>query len=285
MRRPDLHLHTAASDGQYDVWQVARMVQRKDVTLFSITDHDTMAALPAAADVAYERGLAFLPGVEISTAADQSNLHVLGYGVNHNDPVLCAFFQRMREDRIWRISRMGEKLAEMGMPLPMDDIFSSAGESVGRPHLARAMVKLGFARDTAEAFHLYLQRGRPAYVKRRLPNAADAISMLRSRGAVPVVAHPGEIRLPMERILQLLDEWTRIGLMGLEVYHPANRGHYTEWDQLARQRGLLVTGGSDFHGDGANHGSIGETIPEWSTALSDSWALYRTVKNKMRSFL
>ena len=279
MRRPDLHLHTTASDGQYEVWQVARMAQRADVTLFAVTDHDTMAALPEAADAAYERGLAFLPGVEISAAVEESNVHVLGYGVNPDDPVLTAFFQRMRADRIIRIARMGEKLADMGIVLPMEEIFNSAGDSVGRPHLARAMVKRGYAGDTGEAFHLYLKRGRPAYVKRNLPTAAEAIALLKERGAVPVVAHPGEIRQPMERIIQLLDEWKKAGLKGLEVYHPANRGHYAEWDRLARQRGLLVTGGSDFHGDGANHGSLGETIPEWPTALSDAWALYRTVKN------
>ncbi|MBR5109046.1 MAG: PHP domain-containing protein [Clostridia bacterium] len=280
MRRPDLHLHTSASDGKYPVTDVARLVQRANVTLFAITDHDTMAALPEAADAAYERGLAFLPGVEISAAADESNVHILGYGVDPCDPVLAAFFERMSADRIRRIAQMGEKLAELGMPLPMDEIFSGAGSSIGRPHLARAMVKCGYARDTGEAFQLHLKRGRPAYVKRNLPSAAEAIQLLRERGAVPVVAHPGEIRLPKERLLSLLDEWERHGLMGLEVYHPANRGNYPEWDRLARQRGLLVTGGSDFHGDGANHGSIGETASEWPAALTDAWKLFRAVNTK-----
>ena len=278
MRRPDLHLHTSASDGKYTVSEVARLVQRANVTLFAVTDHDTMAALPEAADAAYERGLAFLPGVEISTAADEANVHILGYGVNPDDPVLTALFQQMSADRVRRIALMGERLADMGMPLPMDDIFGSAGASIGRPHLARAMVKRGYASDTGEAFHLYLKRGRPAYVKRNLPDASEAISLLRERGAVPAVAHPGEIRLPMERVLSLLDEWKKAGLMGLEVYHPANRGSYAEWDRAARQRGLLVTGGSDFHGDGANHGNIGETVSEWPDALSDAWTLFRTVK-------
>lgn len=280
MIRPDLHLHTTASDGQYDVWNVARMVQRADVTLFAITDHDTMAALPAAADAAYERGLAFLPGVEISSAAEESNVHVLGYGVNPNDPVLCAVFEQMRQDRIRRIALMGERLAEMGMSLPMDEIFSSAGDSIGRPHLARALVKRGFASDTGEAFHLYLKRGCPAYVKRNLPDAAEAVSLLCERGAVPVIAHPGEIHLPMERIVQLLEQWKKAGLMGLEVYHPANRGHYAEWDRIAREKHLLVTGGSDFHGDGTNHGSIGETAKEWPRALHDAWALFRAAVKK-----
>ena len=102
MRRPDLHLHTTASDGQFDVWQVARLVARADVTLFAITDHDTLDALPAAADAAYERGLAFLPGVEISTEGDEE-VHILGYGVRYDDPVLNAFFRDMQEQRVSRV--------------------------------------------------------------------------------------------------------------------------------------------------------------------------------------
>ena len=117
MRRPDLHLHTTASDGQFDVWQVARLVARADVTLFAITDHDTLDALPAAADAAYERGLAFLPGVEISTEGDEE-VHVLGYGVRHDDPVLNGFFQTMREDRVNRVRLIGDQLKALGMELP-----------------------------------------------------------------------------------------------------------------------------------------------------------------------
>ena len=274
MRRPDLHLHTLASDGKYDVWQVARMVQRADVTLFSITDHDTMAALPEAADAAYERGLAFLPGVEISTEGDEE-VHVLGYGVRYDDPALNAFFQKMRQNRIDRVRETGRKLAALGMELPIDEIIAGAGSSVGRPHLAREMVRRGYAKDTAEAFDRFMGRGKPAFAPRFTPGAPEAIALLKSRGVVPVLAHPGEIRWPLDCLLQKLDEWQEAGLMGLEVYHPANRGHYAEWDAIARKRGLIVTGGSDFHGEGANHGQIGETIPEWPGALSDAWKLYR----------
>lgn len=278
MRRPDLHLHTTASDGQFDVWQVARLVARADVTLFAITDHDTLDALPAAADAAYERGLAFLPGVEISATAENVGVHVLGYGVNPSDPALNAFFGRMREGRMKRIALMGRKLAEMGMPLPMDEIFGNAGSSVGRPHLARAMAACGYVHDSEEAFDLYLRRGRPAYVNRWLPDAVEAFSLLKSSGAVPVLAHPGEIRLPIERILALLDGWKTAGMMGIETYHPANRGHYAEWERIARERDLLVTGGSDFHGEGTSHGMIGETAAEWPNALQDAWKLYRLAK-------
>ena len=104
--------------------------------------------------------------------------------------------------------------------------------------------------------------------------------MLKSRGAVPVLAHPGEYGWTRPQVLQKLDAWQQAGLMGLEVYHPANRGHYAEWDHLARSWGLLVTGGSDFHGEGANHAAIGAMIPEWSTALQDAWKLFRAANHQ-----
>ena len=274
MRRPDLHLHTTASDGRYDVWQVARMVQRADVTLFSITDHDTMAALPAAADAAYERGLAFLPGVEISTEGDDE-VHVLGYGVKYDDPVLADFFQKMRQNRVDRVRQVGQKLEELGMNLPVEEIIESAGSSVGRPHLGRAMAERGYVQDTSEAFDRFIGRGKSAYVPRQTPTAKEAVALLKSRGAVPVLAHPGEIKWPMEKLLEKLTEWQQAGLMGLEVYHPANREHYAAWDAIARKRGLLVTGGSDFHTEGDKHSLIGATAGEWPDALHDAWKLFR----------
>lgn len=277
MIRPDLHLHTTASDGRLSAWQVARLAQRADVTLFSITDHDTLAALPEAADAAYERGLAFLPGVEISAEGD-AEVHILGYGVQAGDPALTRFFQETAQSRISRARQMAGLLADMGLPLPIDEIIGQAGASVGRPHLGRAMAALGYVENTAEAFERYLAVGRPAYLPRKTPSALQAISLLRERGAVPVLAHPGLIAWPMEQFMDHLARWQAAGLRGIEVYHPAHRGHYAQWDALARSRGLLVTGGSDFHEEGGSHGGIGETAAEWPAALQDGWALYHAAQ-------
>ena len=273
MIRPDLHMHTNASDGVYDAVQLARLVQRADVTLFSITDHDTMAALPQAADAAYDRGLAFIPGVEISTEGAE-NVHILGYGVRADDPKLNAKFDQAATERAQRIDAMADRLRSLGMSLPMDEIRRDAGASIGRPHLARAMVRQGYVSSVAEAFERYLGRNCPAYVPRVTMSAAEAIALLRERGAVPVLAHPGLIKWPMERFLPMLNAWKEAGLMGLEVYHPGNYGNFPYWDRLARQHRLLVTGGSDFHDESASHGQIGETISAWRTALEDGWALY-----------
>lgn len=277
MTRPDLHLHTSASDGVYDSAQIARLVQRAEVTLFSITDHDTLSGLPQAFDAAYDRGLAFIPGVEISTEGDEE-VHILGYGVRAEDPVLCSCFEKAARERMERIQGMAEKLKQLGLALPMDEIQEKAGFSVGRPHLARALIEKGYVKDIQEAFDKYLGKGRPAYLPRATMTASQAISLLRDRGAVPVLAHPGLIRWPMERLLPMLQVWQNAGLRGIEVYHPANQGNYAFWDRLARQRDLLVTGGSDFHDGTSSHGQIGETASLWPQACADGWALYRACK-------
>ena len=113
---------------------------------------------------------------------------------------------------------------------------------------------------------------------RQTPAASQAISLLKSRGALPVLAHPGLIKWPRERLLPLLRQWMDDGLSGLEVYHPANKDDYPGWDRLARQLGLLVTGGSDFHDFSGSHGQIGETWSQWPTALEDAWKLFRAAK-------
>ena len=274
MIRPDLHMHTLASDGMYTPWELARLVQKADVTCFAVTDHDTVDGLKAAADAAYDRGLAFLPGVEISTEGEEE-VHILGYGVRATDERLLSFLNCMAQERKERIRKMGEKLNQFGFSLPIDEIIASAGVSVGRPHLARAMVDKGYVKTVQEAFERYLGKGCAAFVPREKMPASHAIALLRDCGAVPVLAHPGQIKWPMERLLPLLNAWQDQGLMGLEVYHPSQKGNFAYWDHLARNRGLMVTGGSDFHGLDGHHGMPGETAGEWRNAREDAWKIFQ----------
>ncbi|MBR1585080.1 MAG: PHP domain-containing protein [Clostridia bacterium] len=277
MMRPDLHMHSTASDGTCTPSELARLVQRADVTLFAVTDHDTMKGLPEAIGAAYDRGLAFIPGVEISTEGDEE-VHILGYGVQHDDPVLTAFFDQMAQERIDRFRTMGQRLLDLGCDLPLDEIMAGAGASIGRPHLARALVKAGYARDLQDAFQRLIGKGCPAYVPRAPLAASKAISLLRERGAVPVAAHPCLIHWPMEKLLPMLKVWQDAGMQGIEVYHPANKDMYSFWDRYARDHRLLVTGGSDYHDGTPGHGLIGETIPAWRTAGEDGWALYQAAR-------
>ena len=277
MTRPDLHLHSTASDGVQTPRELARLVQRAEVTFFALTDHDTMAGIPEAEDAAYERGLAFLPGVEISTEGDDE-IHILGYGVSHDDPVLTAFFEDMAKERVQRFRTLGKRLLDQGYDLPLDEIMEQAGASIGRPHLARALIAKGYAADMQDAFHRLIGKGCPAYVPRARLAASKAITLLADRGAVPVAAHPGLIKWPLEKLLPMIKVWQDAGLRGIEVYHPANQDQYPLWDRFARERHLLVTGGSDYHDGSAGHGLIGETIPAWRTAADDAWALFQAVR-------
>jgi len=277
MNRPDLHMHSTFSDGTSTPTELARMIQRRDVTLFSLTDHDTMKGLPEAADAAYERGLAFIPGVEISTEGDDE-VHVLGYGVKSDDPVLTAFFEKMARERENRFIAMMDRLEELGCPLPREEVKESAGGSLGRPHIGRALVARGYARDLQDAFERLIGRGCPAYVPRPPLAASDAIRLLKSRKAIPVLAHPGLIKWPQEKLMAMLKAWQGAGLMGIEVYHPANEQMYSFWDRYARQNGLLVTGGSDYHDGTPRHAMIGDTIPAWRTAAEDGWALFKAAR-------
>ena len=279
MKRPDLHLHTTASDGTKNASDLALLLQRADVTLFSITDHDTMAALPEAADAAYDRGLAFIPGVEISTEGDEE-VHILGYGVRWDDPVLNACFEKAAQDRHDRILRMAQMLEALGMPIDPDALLSQAGASMGRPLLARAMMEKGYVQSVTEAFEKYLSKGKCAYLPRQTMSASQAISLLRERRAIPVLAHPGLIKWPQEKLLPMLKTWMDAGLMGIEVYHPANKADYASWDRFARRNGLLVTGGSDYHDGTASHGQLGETADAWPRAMEDGWALYRAARRQ-----
>ncbi len=279
MIRPDFHVHTNASDGVYTPAQVMRLAQQANVTMVAVTDHDTLNGLAQAVQAAQELNIAFLPGVEISTEGDVE-VHILGYGADPQNQRLRALFDRQGQERIERAKKMGEKLAALGYPLDMEEVLSSAGSSIGRPHLARALVATGAVSSVQEAFERFLGSRCPAYVPRERLAASEAISMLREEDAVPVLAHPALIPWPMERLLPLLKVWQDAGLMGIEVYHPANRGTYTSWDRLVREHSMLVTGGSDFH-DGISHGVLGETIQEWPSAHEDGQALWDAVfRNK-----
>ena len=282
MKRPDLHMHTTASDGIYTPTQLVHLAHKADITFCAVTDHDTVSGIAEAATAARERGMAFASGVELS-AEGEAAVHILGYGVCPENPVLRRFFAGLEEERIQRFRKMAEKLLAQGLRIDPDAVIAQGGPSVGRVHLARALMQEGYVQSVQEAFSRYLGRNCSAYVPRAPLAATKAISFLRQGGATPVLAHPGLLKWPAERFLPLLSAWQDAGLQGLEVYHPANARQYAWYDRLARSRGLLVTGGSDYH-DGASHGQLGETISTWPSACEDAWALFDTLREHSFSF-
>ncbi|ADU51183.1 PHP domain protein [Thermaerobacter marianensis DSM 12885] len=247
----DLHTHTTASDGTVTPEERIRMAVAAGLEWVGITDHDTLAGLPAAREAARAAGIGLVPGVELSTDVDlgtrRVGVHVLGYWVHEDDAPLVELLARRRAAREQRLARMLERLAAAGIVLDEARVRSlAAGGAVGRPHVARALVEAGVVATVAEAFEKYLTPGKPGYVPRAPLAPEAAIAAIREAGGVPVLAHPG---LLPQQLFNLWPAWKRQGLAGVEVYHSK---HSPEQAQAflarARELDLVPTGGSDCHG-------------------------------------
>ncbi len=268
--KPDLHVHTDASDGQFSPAQVIALAAEKGVNLLAITDHDTLDGLHKVREQAAQAVIDILPGVEISAGGD-NEVHILGYGIHEGMKRLLSLLQDMRKEREERVRRMIEKLRKLGMPIGLSEIASPQADSLGRAHIGRALVKKGLADNLYDAFEKYLSPGRPGFEPRPKRKVSQVVRLLREEGAVPVIAHPGLLKMDPGDIRPLLIEWKDEGLMGLEAYHPAHLPAMTRtWDELARNLNLLVTGGSDFHGQDGRHMDIGAMLPHWPSAAEDT---------------
>lgn len=270
MSRPDLHAHSTASDGVLSPIELARAAAESGVTTLAITDHDTFAGVDSLRG--QELPVEVIPGVELSLR-DMHGLHLLGYGVGAAAELRDAVGQLAQARRI-RARQMLKKLAELGMPMDDDALIRQCGGTVGRLHIARALVGAGYAATIQEAFERWIGHGGPAYVDGERLSMAEALPLMRRGGFVPVLAHPAELNKDDLALRTLLESWQKQGLMGVEVYHPSQRGRgFAALDATARRMGLLVTGGSDFHTAGDKHGLLGSMADAWPRRDEDMAAL------------
>lgn len=271
---PDLHMHTSASDGLLSPSDLVMRAKAQGVNLMAVTDHDTLNGLEDASIAAREAGIQLIPGIEITTQGEEE-IHLLGYFVQKGNAGLDDLLAAIRHDRAEREPRFLRRLGEMGMPVTHEDLRIPDGTMFSRPLLAHAMTRLGYVQSVQDAFDRYLGVGKPAYIPRLHVPIEQAISILRGMRAVPVLAHPGLIRKPLDECISLLDEWVSAGLMGIEAFHPTHSQEECRyWEQVARSRGLLVTGGSDFHDlPDALHGEVGHMLSQWHNATQDAQAL------------
>ena len=264
MNTVDLHCHTTASDGALTPEQLVERAAKLGLQVIAVTDHDSTEGVAAALAAAPRYEIEVIPGVEINTDVPGTEVHVLGYFVDHTDPHLSRELARLRDGRIGRAKRMAEKLAEMGAPVRFERILQIAGEgAVGRPHVAQALLEAGHVTSFEQAFEKYIGRNSPAYVERLKFSPAQACALIRRAGGVPVLAHPvffdryGAIKAPFD-LDALLPELIEAGLMGVEVYYPGYDAVTTEYlIAVARRYGLLQTGGTDFHGVRADEPDLG----------------------------
>jgi 3',5'-nucleoside bisphosphate phosphatase len=246
----DLHLHTTASDGTDSPAELVRACREAGITTMAVTDHDTTAALPACAKEAERAGIGFVPGIEITAAWRGSDIHVLGYFFDPEAPALMAFLDAQIADRIRRARAVGDRLASLGVPIDMEALIArNQGRPVLRPHFAEAMVEAGHVEHDWDAFDRYIGEGKPAYVARQGATPAEVVAIIRQAGGLSSMAHPGVTAQDA-----LIPDLASAGLNALEVYHTDHSADdAARYLALARQLGLAVTGGSDFHGFRSAH--------------------------------
>ena len=250
MSRIDLHLHTTHSDGSLSPTDVLRLAHKAGVTALAITDHDIVTGIPEAIAAGAELGIEIIPGVEISSRVGNSELHILGYCLQWQDPELNRRLAFLRESRHSRNPQIIERLRALGVVVTYEEVRALAGtDAVGRPHIARLLMDKHYVTSAKDAFDRYLAEGRPAYVARELPSPADAIAWIRAAGGVAVLAHPTWAKVSGESLNALLISLKAEGLGGIEVHYSSHTKRQTrEYHDLAKRLDLLITGGSDFHG-------------------------------------
>ena len=267
----DLHLHSTASDGSLPPEGVVWRAAAAGLSAVALTDHDTLAGIPEALAAGERSGVRVVAGCEFSVAAPWGEMHVLGYLLPAHSAELEEFLERSRADRLRRAQEMVTHLQRLGVDLPFESVLQeSAGGALGRPHVARAIVRHGGALNPNDAFDRFLGRGRPAFVEKTLPTFRTVAEVIHNAGGVVSVAHLKErgTRVVIERL-------KAEGLDAVETRHPSHdpdtRARLTD---IVIQLGLLRTGGSDWHGDpppGVTHAMLGsqQVPPEWLARLED----------------
>lgn len=250
----DLHMHSTASDGVLRPAEVVRLAQARGLRTIALTDHDTTDGLSEAIETGRQIGLEVIGGFEINSETDLGHLDFLAYGCDPANAALQNQLLEIRDARVGRAKGMVRKLAELGVPVAWERVLHYAGDakSIARPHVARALVEAGHVASTQEAFDRYLNDDGPAYVHRLELKPKEVIDVIHQAGGVIVLAHPAHAGTT-----HLIPQLAALGLDGVEVYYfDHTDAQKAELLALAGQHNLLVTGGSDFHGDGT-HAELG----------------------------
>jgi predicted metal-dependent phosphoesterase TrpH len=249
----DLHAHSTVSDGTESPTELVEAAAAAGIDVLAITDHDTVGGWEEASTAARRTGVTLVPGIEISCAVDGVSIHLLGYLTDPDDAALMAELAHARESRETRLERMVERMAADGIPLTYEQVLAqvATGATAGRPHIADALIASGTIGHRDEAFVDWLAEDSPYYVAHHAPHPVRAVELVRAAGGVPVIAHPFTRTRSRGADEALIEQMYAAGLAGLEAYH---RDHGPEQiaraEALAERLGLLLTGSSDYHGEG-----------------------------------
>jgi len=271
----DLHLHTTASDGRLSPSELVDETVRAGLTVIAVTDHDTFAAVEDVQHIARSRGLEAIVGIEVTAVENGRDVHVLGYFLNPADEPFARFLEAQRAARVARAVTIIERLEALGMPIDLrqslTDAAARSGRSIGRPQVARAMVRAGHVASVQDAFDKWLGLDRPAFVARTGPSAQRVIEEIHRAGGLASLAHPGRTAIDAR-----IPDLAAASLDAIEVYHSDHDATAVErYRTMARELNLLTTGGSDFHGDPARSISPGAaTLPD------EEWQRLRAARHR-----
>jgi len=247
----DLHTHSTCSDGSCTPRELIRLASAASAKAVALTDHDTVEGLEEARTACEECAVEFVSGIEISAEYSPGTMHILGYCIDERCESLAGELTLLREARENRNPRIAARLQELGIEIDYSEVAEKAGGAVvGRPHFASVMLEKGYIASIQEAFDRYLAKGSPAYVEKTRLAPDQAIRMIHSAGGVAVLAHPYQLKCDSEEELgRLLDDLAASGLDGIEaVYSRHSVQQRVRYAEMARTRGMLVSGGSDYHG-------------------------------------
>lgn len=245
MAQADLHVHTMASDGTETPSRVVEMAFDAGLAAVGICDHDTIGGLNEALAAGERMGITVVSGIEINTDSERHEIHILGYFIDPESPILSERLDHLRSERMNRGVKIVNQLNQIGIGISMDRVREIAdGATIGRPHIARAMIEAGYVASVNSAFGKYLVRGAPGFVERYKLSPMEAIQIIRQSGGVAVMAHPASSHRD-----EIIPELVDAGLQGLEAYHTDHTSHQRKrYIKLAKKYDLVVTGGSDYHG-------------------------------------
>lgn len=249
----DLHLHTTFSDGSLSPEQIVIEANRLGFSAIAITDHDILDGIKPALLAGQKHCVEVIPGVELSAIFNDEEIHIIGFYIDWLDQTFQEKLLGFREFRVTRAKKMVDKLNQLGIDIEYNDVLKLADSiSVGRPHVATALLEKGYVNTVSEAFYRFLADGGPAYVSKQKLSPAEAIAMILDAGGVPVLAHPGMIHQ------DIISELVSSGLMGLEAFHPYHGIQLSYYYcDLAKEYKLIVTGGSDCHGEARGKTTMG----------------------------
>ncbi len=248
----DLHTHTTASDGIYSPRELIDRAIEDGCRIMAVTDHDTVGGLPEAVEYARRKDFILVPGIEFSIDFKGGSFHLVGLNVDHDNVALQEVLDDLQKKRNARLAGMLDDLSKNGIIIREEEVIAEArGESLGRPHVARVLVRHGHARNTEDAFRHYLVPGKPGYVKKEKIALDRAHSLIKGAGGISIIAHPASLNFSdFSGFETILRDFIDRGIEGLEAYAPLHdESQVGQFLSLARKYNLLISGGSDYHGD------------------------------------